>query len=735
MAPQSTTLPVVDNTEEGPPPSSASSANATANSDNDARLQAALRLQLLKTQERVKQELLEQENALRKVKKRQEAVGLELYGMQQQLAGIRSSLDSANEKHLDIVKERTKAEQSIATLKKTAATKKAKVEEVRRSVAKTKAELDALLKTLRQAKKYNEEVKSEMAITRTVASKTGETVRAMAKDKQAQDDYIDGLCEQKRRLEADLSLTGAQLKAQQDQTEGAKDIIQRTNAELEVLILEKKQLVQQWKSSILALNRRDHALAAADKALKKSQARSKDYSGEIQSLQLKLEQAQSDKESLSLKNNRLESEAGYLKRQIETAKSDHASAKVEYEILEKSLVATSAEEEKVHNAIRKLQNEIESINHKIELVTRTRKELEMQIGTSNHEQKTVSRAVMSLMQEEKAVVGNIHDKEIEAANMENQLARLKVDSLNSKSKSSALRELLQAETLKLRNKDGEISQCETDIRQRNEDIEKKMSRIDLLTRKYDKMLDGVDEDEPMGPLEATIKSLTKDVEQEGTESTRLQQEYFAAQTDLVQIMSQADTTQERNTEISARLNIMQQKRLRLIQDIHTNEEEVKSIESRMKGMHSDVIRLNELIAKNTEQQTQLLNSNTITEREFALELKELDKGLAQMDAKIAEIRAAKKNLVNEMVQVERQVLLWEKKIQLEKETHAALRTGNDINEVRGMEKEISRMKLRLAAIKRDQEVMMKEMEKAIEKREDINIKFGYSNSGNGGRST
>mmetsp|Transcript_29548 Transcript_29548/g.59953 ORF Transcript_29548/g.59953 Transcript_29548/m.59953 type:complete len:263 (+) Transcript_29548:1-789(+) len=262
-----------------------------------------------------------------------------------------------------------------------------------------------------------------------------------------------------------------------------------------------------------------------------------------------------------------------------------------------------------------------------------------------------------------------------------------------------------------------------------------MSRIDLLTRKYDKMLDGVDEDEPMGPLEATIKSLTKDVEQEGTESTRLQQEYFAAQTDLVQIMSQADTTQERNTEISARLNIMQQKRLRLIQDIHTNEEEVKSIESRMKGMHSDVIRLNELIAKNTEQQTQLLNSNTITEREFALELKELDRGLAQMDAKIAEIRAAKKNLVNEMVQVERQVLLWEKKIQLEKETHAALRTGNDVNEVRGMEKEISRMKLRLAAIKRDQEVMMKEMEKAIEKREDINIKFGYSNSGNGGRST
>lgn len=355
----------------------------------------------------------------------------------------------------------------------------------------------------------------------------------------------------------------------------------------------------------------------------------------------------------------------------------------------------------------------------------------LRIGTNKHEQTTVSKATLSLMQEEKILVGKIHDREIEAANIENQLARLKADSLNSESRSAALKEELESEMLALGDKDGEISRCKTDIRRRSDDIEKKMRRIDMLNRKYDKMLDSVDEGEPMGPLEATIKSLSRDVEQEVTESDRLQKEYLAAQTDLVQIMSQADAAQETNAEVSARLNIMQQKRLRLIQGIHKNEAEIKSIESNVKGMHSDMIRLNELISKNTKQRTQLMNSNAIAEREFALELKELDRDLAQMDSNIAEIRVAKKNLLDEIVEVGRQVLEWEKKIHLEKETQAALQNGDDANEVRGMEKEITRMKHRLVVIKRDQEVMMKEMERAIEKREDINIKFAYSKTGDG----
>ena len=690
------------------------------------RLNQALQAQLLQTQQRVKQELQEQQDALKATKARREDVGLELYSMQQQLSKLQGSLEAMNERHAAIVEKRTKAEERIVVLKETHRTKQGRLEDVRRDVATTKAQLDALLETLRQAKTYNEDIKGEVAITRTVASKAGENVREMEKDKQAQDIYIDGLYEQVRRLEADVTLTDAQLKAQKEQTDEANKMIQQTNASLEVLVFEKKQLVQQWRSSVLALNRRDQALAAAAKALKESQSRSKDYAGEMQSLQTKLTQAQMDKENMSLTNHKLESEAGYLKQQIEKAQSDHESAQEEYELLEKALAATNKDEDKVQSSIRKLENEMESINHKIENVTRNRKDLELQLGTNRHEQTTVSKATGVLMEEERAMVSQIHDKEIEAANMQNRLSRLQMDAENSQSKRAALREELEGKTKALRTRDDEIRQRETEIRRRNEEIEKKMSRIEQLNRKYEKMLDGVEDGEPMGPLEATIKSLTRDVESMVNECNALQKQWLTAQTNLVQIISEADATQDKNAEVGARLNIMRQRRLRLIQDIHTNEAEIKSIQVGMEGMHSDMIRLNELIAKTSQQQTDLVGGNAIIEKEFVRDLKDLDRELVRLDAKIADVDSTKKHLLDQLIEAERQALHWEKKIRLEKETQAALQTSDDAKQIKGMEKEIDQMKKRLDGLRRDQERMVVDIEKAIHHREDINVKFLYS---------
>ena len=68
-------------------------------------------------------------------------------------------------------------------------------------------------------------------------------------------------------------------------------------------------------------------------------------------------------------------------------------------------------------------------------------------------------------------------------------------------------------------------------------------------------------------------------------------------------------------------------------------------------------------------------------------------------------------------------MLWEKKIQLEKETQAALDPDVGMAESRAMEREIHRMRLRYEAIKRDQDRMVSEMERAIYKREAITNKY------------
>jgi chromosome segregation ATPase len=64
-------------------------------------------------------------------------------------------------------------------------------------------------------------------------------------------------------------------------------------------------------------------------------------------------------------------------------------------------------------------------------------------------------------------------------------------------------------------------------------------------------------------------------------------------------------------------------------------------------------------------------------------------------------------------------MLWEKKLQLAREMKEALDPNYGASELRTMEKEVSRMELRLNQIKKQQEVIVQEMGHALQRRETI----------------
>jgi chromosome segregation ATPase len=80
-------------------------------------------------------------------------------------------------------------------------------------------------------------------------------------------------------------------------------------------------------------------------------------------------------------------------------------------------------------------------------------------------------------------------------------------------------------------------------------------------------------------------------------------------------------------------------------------------------------------------------------------------------------------MTQDILEAERQVLLWERKIFLEKDMQAALDPNVGQSETSAMTKEIHRMELRLDQLKRRQEQMINEMERAIHKRDAIALKY------------
>merc|ERR1719188_1841119 len=133
--------------------------------------------------------------------------------------------------------------------------------------------------------------------------------------------------------------------------------------------------------------------------------------------------------------------------------------------------------------------------------------------------------------------------------------------------------------------------------------------------------------------------------------------------------------------------------------------------------------MNGQAVKSDSKSKELANSNQMMETEFVQKLKEIEAQCLDIERNVSSVKEDKTDMTQEILEAERQVLLWERKITLEKEMQEALDPNVGQADAAAMKKEIHRMELRLDQLKRRQEQMIIEMERAIHKRDAISLKF------------
>merc|ERR1719305_2061578 len=111
------------------------------------------------------------------------------------------------------------------------------------------------------------------------------------------------------------------------------------------------------------------------------------------------------------------------------------------------------------------------------------------------------------------------------------------------------------------------------------------------------------------------------------------------------------------------------------------------------------------------------------EGEFVRKLQEIESNCVEVEQSIQRVKDEREQGTSDILEAERQVMLWERKITLGKEMQAALDPEVGQVETTAMQKEIHRMELRHDQLKRRQESMIMEMERAIHKRDAIALKF------------
>jgi len=685
------------------------------------RVQKALLKQLATEDNRLTLEVREHREMVKVVTKKREQTGVELYNVQQQLAKLQMQLEGIIKSHGEAEQARIDAE-ALAIQRREELAKSSKLlSEEKARLGKHQSELDGINGTLRHVEKYNQEMKDEIAVARRATYKAEEQVTELEKRKQYQDLYIDNLNEQMKTISEQVALHKAQFQSQKKETNTAKGTMSEALVEMEAIAFEKKQLMQQWKTSLIGIQRRDEALQATNQALRKQEEAAIAIAAETAGVRLSVKQSQLKNEQLTEGKQKIMSEIVYLEKEVAKMSIEHAKLEERHQMLRKSLEQTDLETKRVNVQKKNLVDQCEILDQNCKVVEQERQVLEKGISDNKNTQTTVSKAAQNLHKMAGKVQQNTHAVEQDRAKMENEMSRIEVDKLNTAAHNKQLQTDLDKLVSSLKEKDKMIEKYELEIRQRNDEVEKKMYVVDRLNRKYEQLTANMTDDNH-GPLEATINSLMKNIDQKKQENIQEQREWLKMQTKLVGIVDEVEKLNESLHRDTSKLTIHEQRRLRLDRSIAGASKEVTGLKKEIEAMHGEMTRLNRLIATNKELQSRLASTTFNMEKEFVAELKEMEGDSLKREHKHAKLKQDHGMIVEEILEAERQVMLWEKKIQLEKETQEALDPEVGMAEARGMEKEIHRMKLRYATLQREQERMIKEMEMAINKREAIAVR-------------
>ena len=686
-----------------------------------ARAQAALAKQLKDTRTRLEEELREKKQGLKSAKAKREQVGVELYGAQQQLAKLQTGLEQTHDQYKVVHRTREEAEAALNKMKDDLEAQEAETTEKRGKVTTFQTELDKLAGTLKEIEAYNVQMKNEIAVTRRATYVAEEQVTTLEKEKKGQDLRIDNLQETLKTLHNQRAMFEAQIVAQRRETKAAMETLAEAESEMETIAFEKKQLLQQWNSCLNAMARRDEALNSTEEALRQQREQELSIENELEALKRGIRAEQKRNEQLTSVLKKVETEAETVGKAMNGLREKHDKLVEDFGKLKRSLEQTEEAQAAADQEAKELQEETKQVDVVTLKHAAGVKDVENEMLNKLSDQKTTKSTSNKTVAGIRDMDKSIMDESDNVISVQHELAKVEVDILNTEAHNARLDETLSTVDNEIRSKMETIEKYEIEIRRRNDQIEKRTKEVDRLNRQFEKLVANL-EDENTGPLEATIANLSREITRKDTEGKELQRRWVGYQQELVKLVQNNNALLDNVRRLKSEYTVLGQKRARLDASCSTYTEDIKGIDKDMANMHKEMAALNNQISKNTELQQELANNNFNLETDIGGKLRELEEEAVRLDSRVEATKTEKRDVLAAIVETERQIHLWERKIQLEKEMQAALNPeeGNDV--IKEMQKEIHRMRLRHTELLKRQEKLISDMETAIFKRETIATK-------------
>ena len=172
-------------------------------------------------------------------------------------------------------------------------------------------------------------------------------------------------------------------------------------------------------------------------------------------------------------------------------------------------------------------------------------------------------------------------------------------------------------------------------------------------------------------------------------------------------------------ELVSKETILQQKRLRFDREIEEEEKRIAKMGKEHVEMDTTMQKLSTIKSRTEEKRAEIQNKCIVMERTFIEELKEDEAASVAIQARVDQAEEAEQAYQGTILDSERQIQLWEKKIQLAKEMQEAYDPSVGKSEIQMKQKEVNRLRVVDEQLSREIAKAVKEIEQATLKRASI----------------
>ena len=695
------------------------------------RFQNSLEEQLKAEEEKLRLLFKEKTEDSKKLKREREDIGISLYSLQQQFANVESNFNEQYSKCKALEEQQKQESERLQEEVKMYNDKFQSVKEQEKMVLQSSEDLNQLNSMLKYVETYNLQVQSEIKVTKTTANKVEENIVNQERKKKEQDFFIDMLEMRVKNLTEKKLLYEAQLKSQQDETKEAKVNLSEADAEIQHIIEKKRDLVKDLDKAMFNLRLKDNAKTTVNKNIEEQEEEKLKLMSQINRYRILIRQE-------NQRNNELEENLRQCKKKLQNVEnsirdlqSKHEKLEEKRRFIETSINKTKVELENLQKIQQSLDIELELINkNKVKLLNEARalqdKNLIVLSNKETHEKQgdNLSKANQRLNKE-------IFDVLVEKDSKANEIIRVQIDKVNVESQNIKLKnklELMNEEITKLEDDYNKKSQR---IKTNHKALEKKQLEMDKLNKDYGELMKNK-KGEDEGEFEVAIDKLQSQVRKLRKEIRNKEAEWLAKKQELVKKETIYNNISEECVDKRSKRMILDHKKLRLNSNYAMHEKEIKEIEFSLKQLREyEMVKFGKLLGKNMSNNQTLKHQIFDVDIKFKEKLTSMENESMKLEMEIEVLREEKADTLAQIIETERQIHLWERKIELQEQMQKIIKPESGLKEIDEMKIFIHKQKLVYKKLQADQEKVIKNMERCVQRRNFIKVRYPIDEFGTG----